>query len=459
MVWDIASNKTPNQNFKFLGLRLLLVYIIAMAAILGISAASLYIYFARNLNANLNERLLVLAQAAVPSLNPIGDRNSENLDPDLLWQNLFDKGKQSLEWFDEGGNLLARKGIFFPEFPLVKQVATSQVKPGSPIIQQQNLIRSVTISVYAYDLDRKNLQLKGYIRASQSTQQLEATLEKLRFGLFSGGVGALILILISSLYLTKQALKPTLQSYQQLTRFTADASHELRHPLTSINIAADIMLSHSEGMKPTDIKKLKMVKKAVAQMKDLVEDLLLLARNDIEHLSQTKEKVICSLKEMLEDLVESFEPIAATKNIRLNFNCCEDILVQGNLSQLNRVFANLVDNGIKYNRPGGSVTISLTRVKDNALISIEDTGIGIPAEELPNLFDRFWRADRTRSGPEAGFGLGLAIVIAIVEKHGGKIQVRSELDKGTCFEIYLPEATRSGNYPKSEISSSIIDNY
>ncbi len=438
MVWAIASNKIPSYSFKFLRLRLLLAYITAMASILGISAVALYIYFDSNLNRNLDRALLNLVRTAVPSLEKIGSRSIESFDRDLPWRNLFIEGKQSLEWFDSEGKAIARKGKFFPQFPLVKHVSYSQLKQGSPIIQQQDSIRSVTISVYSYDSENNLLQLKGYIRASQSTEQLEITLEELRLGLFLGGITALILIIISSIILTQQALKPTLESYERLTGFTADASHELRHPLTTINIAADILLSRSETTNTADIKKLKMVKKAVAQMKNLVEDLLFLARNDSDNLFKAEEKVVFSLSEMLQDLIEHFEPIAQTNNIQLKLNLTDNILVKANPFQLDRLFSNLLDNSIKYNRSAGSVSVSLTQLKRSARVRIEDTGIGIAPEQIPRLFERFWRADLARSRTKEGSGLGLAIVAAIVEQHDGKIQVSSELGRGTCFEIYLP---------------------
>ena len=358
-----SSHKVPSQRFQVLGWRrrLLLAYLSAMAVIFGISAASLYVFFSRSLNQQLDNQLLTLVQAAVPSLDTIKTQGRQSLSRDLPWRNLFFRREQSLEWYSADGDVLAKEGTVFPRFPLVKNVSPSGFSQGSPVFQQADRVRSVTISVYAEELENKTLRLKGYIRASQSTEQLQVTLNQLRLGLGLGGITALILISLSGAYLTQQALKPMKQSFQRLQQFTADVSHELRNPLSRIGMATELMLSHREQMQSSDVKKLEMIDSATAQMKRLVEDLRFLSRTDATS-TKALEGSIVSLDELLRALAEQFEPIAQLKGITFEKKLPSGLSVKGDSTQLSRLFSNLLENALKYTEAGGSVTLSLASV-------------------------------------------------------------------------------------------------
>jgi signal transduction histidine kinase len=434
--------RPPRQVVRSLGLRrhLLLAYLIAMTAIFGISSVALYIFFARSLHQQVNERLLTLVQAAVPSLDIVKTKGRRDLDKDLPWRNLFSNQQQSLEWFDADGQILAKEGTSFPKFPLIENLLIDSLSEGFPLFQTEGQTRSVTIAVYADDLDEKTLLLAGYIRASQSTQDLETILNQLRLGLVFGGITALILISLSGIYLTRAALEPITQSFGRLREFAADASHELRNPLTRISIASEVMLNRSEEFPPSDVKKLEMINTATKQMQRLVEDLLFLARTDAGTLAPEMEGTPIRLDELLQTLVRHFDAIAQTKNIALEAHLLANISIKGDALQLNRLFSNLLDNAIKYTNSGGNVTLSLTPSRGFVLVTVEDTGIGIPSEYLPFLFQRFWRSEQVRTQQEKGLGLGLAIVQTIVEQHGGKISVRSQVDVGTRFQVRFPLA-------------------
>ena len=436
-----SLSRIPSQFFQSLDWRwrLLLAYLTAMAAIFGTSSAALYVFFARSLNQQLNEQLLTLAQAADPSLGTIQTEGRQTLSRDLPWRNLFSRREQSLEWYSADGELLAREGTVFPPFPLVKDISASAsgLSQGSPIFQKADQMLSVTIAVYAEELEEKTLRLKGYIRASQSTEQLQVTLNQLLVGLELGGITALILISLSGVYLTQQALEPMKQSFQRLQQFTADVSHELRNPLSSIGMATELMLCNREQMQPSDVKKLEMIDSAAAQMKRLVEDLRFLSRTDAG-APTVQERSAISLDELLRALVEQFEPIAQLKGITFQAKLPAGLSVKGDVSQLSRLFSNLLENALKYTEAGGSVTLSLGKSRGNAVISVTDTGIGIAAEYLPFVFQRFWRSEQARSQQQEGLGLGLAIAQAIARQHGGEITVSSKLGVGTCFRGRLP---------------------
>ena len=413
----------------------------AMTAIFGVSAAALYGFLYRSFSQQLDQQLDTLAKAAVPSLDTVKTEGRRSLDEDLPWRNLFLSQDQSLEWFDDDGDILARQGSNFPDIPFSIPESSLSPDPGrdSSEIQYLSHLRVTTTTVYADDSDGKTLRLEGYIRASQSTQRLEATLNHLRLGLGLGGVTALFLASISSLYLTREAVKPMQQSFQRLTQFAADASHELRNPLTRISIATEIMLSHSDQLKPSDVKKLTTITQASEQMKRLIDDVLFLARTDAAYVPvNRKESVNVSLDEVLLNLAERFESQAQIKGINFQKRLPINLHIKGNANQLERLFSNLLENAIKYTRQGGRVTLSLNKYRQNAIVSIRDTGIGIPSEYLPFVFRRFWRVDQAKPQDSNGFGLGLAIAETIAKQHRGEILVNSQVGVGTCFQVRLP---------------------
>ncbi len=436
MDWVTVSNKTPSPGFSYLRRRLLFAYLLIMGMILGISGTALYIFFTRSMNRQLDHRLITLVQAAAPSLDTVKLKGRQELDQDIPWRALFSNLEQSLEWFDADGRLLAKEGEFFSRSPLVKNSLTN----NSPVFQQEAKIRSVTIPIYADGVEKDTLKLKGYIRASESLSEIETALNHLKLGLWLGGGTALFFIGISSIYLTHQAFQPTLQSFQQLKQFMAEASHELRNPLTKINFATEALLSHPEQIRrSSDLRKLVMIQSSAEQMQKLLEDLLFLARTDSMPNSSDWEGSILTLSELLLPLVDHFQAIASNRGIEFQTKLLDGLAIKGDASQLSRAFSNLLENALKYTDAGGKVSLYLEESKQRAIVYIEDTGIGIAPEQVPFIFQRFWRADQARRKQE-GLGLGLAIVEALIKKHKGKIIVNSEVNVGTCFKVYLPLA-------------------
>jgi signal transduction histidine kinase len=408
-----------------------------MAVTVGISVIAVYIFLHRSLNEQLNTKLLALTHAKTPSLVTVKTRGSQSLDEDLLPQHSLFNQEQGLEWFDAEGKLLAKKGTVFPNFPLARDSSLSHLHKSSHIIQHQGQVRTLTIAVYARDLNQQTLRLEGYLRASESTEEMQARLDRLRVGLGLGGITALILSSISSVYLTRLALEPIRQSFQRLKYFTTDVSHELRNPLTAINTTVEVMQSHPEQLDPRQAKKLAIIASATDQMTRLVEDQLFLVRIDATDTPSRLEWSLVPLDKVLEDLVERFQPQAQSKGINFEAHLLTGIFINGDASQLSRLFSNLLENAFKYTETG-RVILSLTRRRRFAVVSVKDTGIGISPEYLPFIFQRLLRTDRARLQQREGHGLGLAIAQAIAYQHGGKITVSSQVGVGSCFRVYLP---------------------
>ncbi len=439
MTWFNGSRYVKKKVPNSLSWRLWLAYLTAMSIIFGIAAATVYSFFKIGLIQDQNARLQTLAQAAGPSLGTIKTKGVKGLDRDLPWRNLFARD-QSLEWFDPDGKLLAREGKKFPNIALAKSNLITRLNEGSPQIKQKEDIRFVSIAVYNDSLDQKTLRLEGYIRTSESTKELATRLNQLQLGLAIGGITVLILSSVSAAFLTSLAIQPTLKSFHHLKQFTSDASHELRNPLTAILTAIQLMQSHSEELSGDDVKKLATITNATEQIRHLVEDLRFLSQTDITVDSSIIEYSKLPLDEVLQDLVDTFELQAQNQKLSFESHLSTNISVKGDIHQLKRLFSNLLENAIKYTNSGGIVKLVLEKQKQFAVVHIEDTGMGIPEEYQPLIFQRFWRADKAHVQQKEGLGLGLAICQAIVQQHLGKIKVYSKVGAGSCFQVYLPLA-------------------
>lgn len=203
---------------------------------------------------------------------------------------------------------------------------------------------------------------------------------------------ALVCSGIGGLWLTQQVLAPIEQTFQRLKQFTADASHELRNPLTAINTAVEVMQSHPERIHPLDTNKLVAIASATDQLTSLAEDLLFLARTDAAITPVELDGISVPLDEVLQDLVELFNSQTQAKEITLTSQLLVGISVKGEVAELKRLFFNLLDNACKYTPTGGSVSLSMAKHKRFVVVEVKDTGIGIAPEYQSFIFQRFWRS-------------------------------------------------------------------
>ena len=430
------STQFLRQTFPYIRKRLLVAYIIVMTIILGTAETSLYFFLIHVLHQQLDHELLTLVEVATPSLNTVETRGIESFERNLSWSNFFSQEQQSLEWYDAEGTLLAREGNLANNLPL----PLNQVRePKSfPLFQQDANIRTVTISVYESDLESTDLILKGYIRASESTARIESTFNKLRLGLGLGGTTALILVSISSIYLTQQAVKPIRQVFFHLGQFTSDISHQLRTPLTRISMATEIMLTHKEAIQPSDARKLTIINSATEQMKRLIEDMLFLLRNDTFPNSTKLEKKKISLNQLLGVVIEEFEPAFQAQGVNFKARLVNHTLIKGDPSHLHRLFTNILDNSLSYTNPGDTVHLYVEKYKRKIVVCIQDTGVGISSEDIGYIFQCFWRSELAKQKQRDRFGLGLTIAQAVAKQHGGEIFVTSKVGSGSLFKVVLP---------------------
>jgi signal transduction histidine kinase len=242
--------------------------------------------------------------------------------------------------------------------------------------------------------------------------------------------------LVRSFNQTLERLEALFTSQQRLL---ADVSHELRTPLTVIKGNVDLM----RRMKSLDEESLMSIDQEAGRLTRLVGGLLLLAQAESGKLALNMQQVELDL--LLTEVFQEMTILAGSR-VRVHLNEIDQVYVKGDRDRLKQVFINLVANAIQYTPPSGDVYLSLEKVGDYARVICRDTGPGIPAEDLPHIFERFYRAEKSRTrGRTTGFGLGLSIANWIVERHGGRIEVESKDGKGTTFAIWLPLETKQSS--------------
>ncbi|WP_237741263.1 sensor histidine kinase [Geminocystis herdmanii] len=251
----------------------------------------------------------------------------------------------------------------------------------------------------------------------------------------------IILVIIASWYLAEKAIQPVYKSYQEMQQFSSDVAHELRTPLSAIKATIDSVILNNLTLQDSQ-ETLKIIHRQNERLINLVKDLLILTRLDsvLENNYQISKTKI-NLLDLINDLVEELSCLALENNVNLRqeIKTNNDIFIFGNEEQIYRLLTNLTINAIENNQKNGQVIIFLETDKQEVIIKVIDTGIGINNTEQKLIFNRFYRINKARNRDKGGSGLGLSIVRSIVLNHHGKIAVESRENEGSTFIIYLPK--------------------
>lgn len=226
-------------------------------------------------------------------------------------------------------------------------------------------------------------------------------------------------------------------SVKKIRQFSADVSHELRTPLTIIRGEVEVILRKERSKKEYQ-EILSSILEETQQMENIIDDLLLLSRVRSIHKKMVMEQF--PLNELVQKVYDKFSPAARGKEIRMELAEMLPLTITGKRTLIDRMITNIIDNAIRYTPRGGAIKIALQKGKEAVELSIADTGIGIPEDALPSIFDRFYVVDKSRSKENGGTGLGLAIVKWIADNHNIHIQVDSQPNQGTTFTFLFPES-------------------
>ncbi len=444
--------------------RLALWYTIVTAMVLLLFAVGVYLYVRNTLVDRIDDTLNHVVEVVERSLviEPLQKPDDFNTKPQFFQVNIeasfrnrtesVDDDRIDLEWFNPTGDLLWSTFSEPLNLPLHPNRNGETVRIGQGNSEHSEiLLRQVT------DRVQIGRQVLGYLRVSHPWFEVTKPSRQLIVDL-SIGLGLMITSVAAiGWLLSGLAMEPVWDSYQRLKQFTADASHELRSPIATIQTNVQAAIADLDSDSSQYRQQLQVIERLTRRMGRLVDDLLFLARQDSGIIQPQWQSV--PLDALLIEVLEEQQLLANNQGVTLNLALIDPILetddtrveaftLPGDWNQLTRLFINLVRNALQHTPSGGEVEVKLqqwvTKHGSSQLqVQVKDTGIGIPKEALPQIFERFYRVDPARShltlgrsgDTSSGSGLGLAIARAIVDNHRGKITIDSQLNQGTVITV------------------------
>lgn len=466
--------------FKSIRSRLTAWYVTLLAIILILFSVLLNYFLAKRLHESVDNSLTVSATVVATSATMrLGNSPLPGLNQ--LFEQFMNQGNLNKFYriYDGSGNVGSRsKNISASQFPLSQRAYADALEGKNSYetftVGGQQPIRVITMPIL---LEGKLINL---VQVGTSLEAVQETLRNLKIFLFTAVPSVLILAALFARFMARRALKPISRiidtareigqgqelskripvlkikdelgqlaltfnemmnrlenSFAQMRQFSSDASHELRTPLTVLKGQNELILSKQR--KPEEYQEvISSNLEEINYMSKVLEDLFVLSKSDENQVNLDYKPV--DLRALVEEVCKHAEILAEEKNIKIIIAFLEPIEIKGDEVRLRQMVWNVLQNGIKYTQQGGELKISLQNEGDFALLTIQDTGIGIPEEDLPLIFNRFYRVDKARTRDEGGSGLGLSICRQIAEAHKGKIEVESKLGVGTRFKIRLPNS-------------------
>ena len=405
-------------------LELWLLYLASLAGVLLLFALVLRGVFQQSQLATIRAALTVVSEdlASLPLPEPGSERDLQESRKD------FATAHQQVEWFVKGVAVpVARLGEVRTIGPL------PALAPGKRLLWQHGpdwiaLVRPVDSAMV-----EGHAPGTVWLRVSEGLENTEAQLTQLDLALAASVGAAMLLSLLMARLLTQRAVQPLQRSLSRLRQFSLDASHELRGPLAALGANVEMALLESDPGLTPQRRRFEAIGLATAQMEQMVDDLLLLARQDEQRIEHAEPVDLSALMELQLDLIRDG---LALRQQRLSIELECELIVLGQPILLQRLFRNLLDNAQRYTPDQGLVSVTAQRRGGLITVAVEDSGVGLTADQLPRVFDRFWRASPDRG--DGGTGLGLAIASRICLAHGGSIRVTSQLGEGSCFLVDLP---------------------
>ncbi|MBE0599267.1 MAG: heavy metal sensor histidine kinase [Desulfuromonadales bacterium] len=464
--------------FSSIRFRLTLWYSLTLAVLLAASGVFWHGYLSRSLLRQMDEKLLAVAQdvryfhrEVAP---PAGDEHCPGLEGFVLRHD----GTEFVQILDETGKIACTSSNMDSFRLPLSPAAQLHVRHGATYFETVSGLLPSPLRLLSFPVIEDS-HLVDIIQVGESQAVMAHTLGDLRQTFLVFSPLALLILIVGGWYLAGQALAPMArmaraarqvtaenlsqrlpvehpgdeiamlaenvnamlarleESFRRIRQFSGDASHELRTPLAILRGETEVTLRWARD--PEEYRRtLESNLEEISRMGRIIEDLLTLAKSDAGELPLEIREL--SLSDLLQELYLQGNTLGESRSIavKLRLEVTEEIRIRGDELRLRQMFLNLIANGIKYTPPGGEVEICLAVRQEEAVVSVHDTGIGIPPEHLPHIFDRFYRIDKARNRADGGTGLGLAISKGMVEAHAGRITVASTPGKGSTFTVFLP---------------------
>jgi signal transduction histidine kinase len=444
-IWRTRLAAEPSAAlFRTIRLRLTLWYTGVLAAALLILGIALYLSVSHELLSPIDDSLHRYTQSLAAEV-----QSDLNLLQTCQGANIGAFGDQVLRSIHDSGALaacFAQDGTYVPLSDNANNIqALRDPRLAATAIQSGSASATVNagpvwgrLRLYAVLVPGGNgVPFTVVLSAAQVGPQLDA-LHTLLTLLIVLGIIALVVAAAGGSFLADKALAPARIAYARQRDFIADASHELRTPLTMLRADAEVLLRGSTRLDPEDAEILHDIVDETAHMSALADNMLNLARLDSGEMPL--EQDVVDLSALAAEIGRRVTALAAERGLSVHVDDGVPVLVVADRLLLEQTILILVDNAVKYNQPGGEVAIRVERQGERALLTVRDTGIGIAAEHLPHLGERFYRVDKARSREMGGAGLGVSIARGIARRHGGTLDLVSQPGEGTTAALSLPAA-------------------
>lgn len=464
------------MSFRTIRFKLTFWYVVLLGITLSAFSAFLYVTLARGLQQSLDNKLRATAEIiAAAARHPLGPGPSL-ADVDRIMREHFGIKPMGrfVQILDEAGRRASNvRNVDVPvSIHTLERAAKGEAVFETVRLRDGSRLRLVTVPIMVGG------RMLGIVQVGSPLEGIEEALSQLLLILVVAVPLVLVVASLGGSFLANKALKPVDEitktakrigsgdlsqrihleeflddeigrlastfnemigklerSFLQIKRFTADASHELKTPLTVLKGEIEVGLKRDRAVE--EYKRiLSSCLEEVDHMSRIVDDLLTLARADMGALELRRERV--DLGEVAEDVWRSLQRMAEEKGLKFSLARDGEVPVWGDRDRLRQLVVNLVDNALKYTPSGGEVVLKVGRQDALALLSVKDTGEGIPPEDQERVFERFYRVDKARSREKGGTGLGLSICKWIAEAHGGRIWLKSEIGRGSTFTVELP---------------------
>lgn len=336
--------------------------------------------------------------------------------------------------------ILWEKGHKLNEVVPANAISTANSNHFLGLINKQGL-QSISIGGVSYRLvtvpvaSKKNYAPVQNIQIIYNLKRENDMLAHLLMVIGFGSLLSVFIAILAGIYLASKALIPIRKSWEKQQKFVADASHELRTPLSVMKLNLEHLFRHPDHNIEQESETIHQAIREINFLSKMVSELLTLARSDSNQQQLVQETI--QLDDILRQVVKDFKTLAMIKQIQLTADI-HPIKMTGDKERLKQLFVILLDNALKYTKENGSISIKSSVKNSRALIDITDTGIGIAKEDLPHIFDRYYRGDKSRTRHLEGSGLGLSIANWIVQSHLGKIRIMSNEGDGTQVSVSFP---------------------
>jgi signal transduction histidine kinase len=417
----MQQNTTQLQMYKNLRLRLTAWYVLlsGITSILLIVVGTWLCH--KSITDSLNKSLEELIASNLPQVE-VTENKPHFVFANTKVANEWAHQQSTLQLFSPDGKLIEEFGA-----PGAKRIALN--KDYFEAEANGRHIRATSDPIMAHG------KIVGYIQAQVPTELRETATREFAVVMAALIPFLLIAIAASGYFFSLKASRPVENAFRLLRQFMADASHELRTPVHSIQLMAENVAAEADGNVQL-IKDMEGITKSTDRMAKLIDDMMILTKMELQQLPMQNAQV--RIDQLVFDAVEEMKPAFGEKSIAVHIGDLQPAVVEGDPHSLHRVFSNLLQNALRYTDAGGTVNIKMETTGATTRVAVSDTGIGISAENLAHVFDRFYRVDKSRARAAGGSGLGLSIVKAICEHHKGTISVESAEGKGSTFSVTLP---------------------